>query len=66
MYKVGFDVMDEADAEEKAVKILIRDTIVNYSQHLLDNGYTLVDATGQAAKWGKTNRDFFNSDASIE
>lgn len=48
--------MDENDPEQKAVKNLIRDTIVNYSQHLLDNGYTEVDATGQPTKWGKSNR----------
>lgn len=66
MYKLAFDILNENNPEEKALKELVVSTTKNYSQHLLDNGYGLMDATGQGTKWGKTTRDYFNSDFTVE
>jgi len=40
--------------------------MVNFCQHLLNNGYTLVDATGQGTTWSKLVRDFLNDDYTME
>ena len=66
MYKIAWDILNDNDKEEHALKELIRTTISNYSQHLIDNGYGLMDASGQGTKWGKTTRDYFNSDFTVE
>ena len=66
LYKVAFDILDEADPEEKALKDLIRSTLVNFCTCLTNNGYSMVDATGQGTQWGKMTRTFMNSDFTIE
>lgn len=40
--------------------------MINFSQHLINNGYRMVDATGQGTSWSKLVRDFFNSDYTME
>lgn len=61
IYKVAYDILDENDAEEGAIKELLVDTVRRFAQHMVDNGYCLRDATGQATTWGKTERDYFNN-----
>lgn len=38
----------------------------NFCQQLINNGYTMVDATGQATKWTKLYKEFISSDYTIE
>ena len=61
IYKIAYDILDDNDPEEKAVKDVLVDTVRTFAQHMLDNGYCLRDATGQATTWGKTERDYFNN-----
>ena len=61
IYKVAYDILDDSDPEEKAIKDLLTDTVRRFAQHMVDNGYSLRDATGQATTWGKTERDYFNN-----
>lgn len=61
IYKVAYDILDDNDQEEAAIKEVLVDTVRNIAQHLADNGYCLRDATGQATTWGKTERDYFNN-----
>jgi len=48
------------------LKQLIAKTMNNFCVGLLDNGYNFVDATGYGTTWGKLNRDFINSDFTLE
>ena len=61
IYKIAYDILDESDPEEKAIKDLLVETVRRFAQHMVDNGYSLRDATGQATTWGKTERDYFNN-----
>lgn len=61
IYKVAYDILDDSNPEEAAVKELLVDTVRRIAQHFADNGYSLRDATGQATTWGKTERDYFNN-----
>lgn len=56
LYKIAFDVLSDQDAEEKALKDLIRSTMIRFCTMLTNNGYNFVDATGHGTKWGKINR----------
>lgn len=38
----------------------------NFCQQLINNGYSMVDATGQATKWSKLFKQFLTSDYTIE
>ena len=66
IYKVAFDILNDDDEEEHQLKELIKDTMRRFCQHLINNGHTMVDATGQATKWAKLNKEFFTSDYTIE
>ena len=66
IYKIAFDILDDNDEEEHQLKELIKSTMRKFCQHLVNNGYMMVDATGQATKWAKLNRQFFTSDYTIE
>ena len=66
IYKIAYDILDAGNPEEKELKKLTVGAVVNYAQHLIDNGYQLVDATGQGTTWGKTCRNYFNSDFTVE
>ena len=60
IYKVAYDILGD-DGEEGEIKEVLVDTVRNFAQHMLDNGYCLRDASGQATSWGKTERDYFNN-----
>lgn len=66
LYKIAFDILDEKNKEERELKKIIADTVRRFAQHMIDNQYTLVDATGQGTTWGKTTRDYFNNDYTFE
>ena len=66
LYKISYDILDEHNPEEQVLRELIRTAVCNLAQHFIDNGYQLVDATGQGTTWGKTSRDYFTSDFTIE
>lgn len=66
LYKIAFDVMEETVGEELQLRELISTTMENFCDCLLDNGYTMVDATGQGTKWAKLTRDFMGSDYTLE
>ena len=66
IYKIAFDILDDNDEEERKLKQLIRDTVVGFCQHLVNNGYNMVDATGQGTKWAKLTRQFFTNDYDVE
>jgi hypothetical protein len=38
----------------------------NFCQHLVNNGYSMVDATGQGTKWSKLYRQLLTSDYTID
>ncbi len=56
LYKVAYDVFLGDDDE---IAGLISSTMDRLAQHLSDNGYMLVDGTGQPSTWGKFNREYF-------
>ena len=56
LYKIAFDILSKDDPEEKALKDLIRSTMIRFCTMLTNNGYNFVDATGQGTKWGKISR----------
>ena len=66
LYKVAFDILDDNDPEEKALKELVVETVVNLADHYRNNGYGLCDVTGQATSWGNTTRNYLSSDFTIE
>lgn len=67
IYKIAYDILGPDDPE---LKQIITATVRKFAQHLVDNNYNLVDATGQPTMWAKYGRDWlFNyqslTDASI-
>lgn len=40
--------------------------MINFCTCLINNGYTMVDATGQGTSWGKMTRTFMTSDFTLE
>jgi hypothetical protein len=66
IYKIAFDVLDEDDPEEQALKELIKATMVNFCTCLTNNDYTMVDATGQGTSWAKLSHTFLTSDFTLE
>lgn len=58
IYKVAYDILGPDDPE---LKQIIVDTVCNYAQHLLDNGYNMVDSTGQPTTWAKFDRAWLYS-----
>lgn len=66
VYRVAYDILDESNPEEKALKDLIRTTMQKWANQLIANEYNFVDASGQPTKWGKTSRDYFNNDYAWE
>jgi len=61
VYKVAYDTLCAGEEGDKELGEIIKNTSRNLAQHLLDNDYCLVDATGQPTLWGKMNRAYFNS-----
>ena len=56
LYKLAFDVFRTEDIELAGI---IANTMDRFAQHLADNEYMLVDASGQPTTWGKMNRQYF-------
>lgn len=56
IYKLAYDIFREDDPE---LAQIIADTTDRFAQHLADNEYMLVDASGQPTTWGKMNRNYF-------
>lgn len=62
IYKLMYDILGPEDAELKA---LIVNAVDNIAQHFADNGYQMVDGTGQATTWGKFSRQTFLSGSGL-
>ena len=58
IYKLAYDILGDEDPELKA---LITNTVEKFAQHLVDNGYSLCEATGQPTTWGKYNRTYLHN-----
>ncbi len=58
IYKLAYDILGDEDPELKA---LIVNTMEKFAQHLVDNGYSLCEATGQPTTWGKYNRTYLHN-----
>ena len=56
IYKLAYDIFRTEDPELAGI---IADTMDRFAQHLADNEYMLVDASGQPTTWGKMNRKYF-------
>ncbi len=62
LYKLAYDILGSEDAE---IKKIISNTMDNFCQHLTDNGYMMVDASGQPGTWSKFNRAFFYNSSQL-
>lgn len=49
-------------AEDERMLELLRDAAATTMNHIIDNGYVLMDPCGHQTTWGKWNRDYFNVD----
>ena len=58
LYKLAYDIIGPEDAE---IKKLLVDTMESFAQHIVDNGYNLVDGSGQPTTWGKYNRTYLHN-----
>ena len=58
IYKLAYDILGPEDAEIKAI---IENTMDKFAQHIVDNGYSLVDGSGQPTTWGKYNRTYLHN-----
>lgn len=54
--RIAFDVLDESNSEEAALKELIRKTMRTWAEHNIANGYMMVDAQGQPNRWSDMSR----------
>ncbi len=62
LYKLAYDILG---AEDQEIKAIIVNTMDNFCQHLTDNGYMMVDASGQPGTWSKFNRAFFYNSSQL-
>lgn len=60
--KLMYDILADEDPELKA---LIVDAIDNLAGHLVDNGYMLVDGSGQPTTWANFSRTSFSISSSV-
>ena len=58
IYKLAYDILGPEDPEIKAI---IENTMDKFAQHIVDNGYSLVDGSGQPTTWGKYNRTYLHN-----
>ena len=58
IFKLAYDILGEEDPE---IKTLIRNSVEKFSQHLVDNSYSLCEANGQPTTWGKFNRAYLHN-----
>ena len=59
IYKLAYDILGQEDPE---IKALLTRTIDSFAQHIVDNGYTLCDGSGQPTTWGKFSRTYFHNE----
>ncbi len=62
IFKLMYDIIGDEDAELKELMIT---AINNLAQHLVDNGYMLVDGTGQPTTWANFSREMFLSSSAL-
>lgn len=62
IYKLAYDILGPEDPE---IKEMIETTMTKFAQHLVDNGYSLCEATGQPTTWGKYNRTYFHNGQNV-
>lgn len=60
--KLMYDILGDEDPELKAI---IVDAIDNLAQHLVDNGYMLMDGSGQPTTWSKFSRTSFSVSSAV-
>lgn len=54
--RVAYDILDENNPEESALKALIRQNMRKWAEHNIANGYMMVDAQGQPNRWSDISR----------
>jgi len=47
--------------EDPEIKAIIETTMDKFAQHIVDNGYNLVDGSGQPTTWSKFNRTYLHN-----
>ncbi len=62
LYKLAYDILGSEDAE---LKEIISSTVDRFAQHVTDNGYMMVDGSGQPGTWSKYNREFFTNSSQL-
>lgn len=62
IFKLMYDILADEDPELKELMVTAID---NLAQHLVDNGYMLVDGSGQHTTWSNFSRTSFNVSSSI-
>lgn len=62
IFKLMYDILADEDPELKEIMVTAID---NLAQHLVDNGYMLVDGSGQPTTWSKFSRNAFNLSSSV-
>lgn len=58
IYKLAYDILGPEDEE---IRQLIVNTMDAFAQHIVDNGYSLVDGSGQPTTWSKFNRTYLHN-----
>ncbi len=58
IYKLAYDILGPEDEE---LRQLIVNTMDLFAQHIVDNGYSMVDGTGQPTTWSKFNRTYLHN-----
>lgn len=62
MLKLMYDVLADEDPELKGIMLT---AINNLAQHLVDNGYMLVDGSGQPTTWANFSRSSFSASSAV-
>ena len=62
LYKLAYDILG---AEDEELRQIIASTVDRFAQHVTDNGYMMVDGTGQPGTWSKYNREFFTNSSQL-
>lgn len=62
LYKLAFDILGP---EDKELRKIIANTMDRLAKHIVDNGYMMVDGSGQPGTWSKFNREFFYNSSQL-
>ena len=62
IFKLIYDILAPEDPELKEILVTAAD---NLAQHIVDNGYRLVDGSGQPATWSNFSREAFSSSSAV-